>query len=194
MNNENTDKRIESSKSILKVLSDEEWHKYGELLEKTKISSRTLTKRLDDLQDRKLIQKEEREPRKRYPSAYYKAEPELVTATKATILTEELSEDIEPALIEIKNPMVILELINLQNSLSLTSNLIEELKGNNISESKLYFLLELFVWEPYKALTWKLIEAIKKNRDIIDIEQIEKYQLEKTLEFVRNSAKLLERK
>jgi len=183
---DNTSKMIESAKAILKVLSDEKWHKYGELLKKTKLSSRTLTKRLNSMLERKLIQKERRE----YPSAYFKAEPEAIDLINATLSQEELLSGMEGALMEMKNPTFILELINLYNTLSISYDLIGILEGKNISEDRLYFLLEIWVWEPFRELSWKLVEVSKKHKGIIDVEKIKKYQLEKTLEFGKRMMKL----
>lgn len=185
----NLEKKADSVKAILRVLSDENWHTYGELLRITKISSRTLTKRLDDLLECKFIQKEKRE----YPSAYFKAEPEVITYTNATLLREELSETIEPMLIESKNPIFVLELINMSTSLSY-SHYIKEIKNKDVSESRLNFLLEIFVWEPYINQTWKLLKACRKNKDIINIEEINEYELNKTLRTMINSKELLGRK
>lgn len=183
----NTSKMIESSKAILKVLSDEKWHKYSELLEKTKLSSRTLTKRLDNLLEGKLIQKEKRE----YPSAYFKAEPEAIDLINATSSKEELLSNMEGVLLEVKNPIFLLELINIYNTLSISYDLIEELQNNKISDERLYFLMEIWVWEPFRELSWKLLEVSKKHRDIIDVKKIKEYQLEKTLEFGKRMIKLV---
>jgi len=167
----NIDKKIESTKRILNVLSDEKWHKYGELLEKANLSSRTLTKRLDYLKGCNLIKREERE----YPSAYYKAEPELVTYTEAKFSLEKLYQQIEPVLLETKNPFLVLDIINAgcQGALKLTIGKLMEEK--NTPEHKLHFLLDLFVWEPYRVLTWKLVEATKKNIDKIDFKDVTEY-------------------
>ena len=162
----NLDKKIESIKSILKALSDEEWHKYGELLEKTKISSRTLTNHLDYLKECKLIKREERE----YPSAYYKAEPELVTYTEAAFSIEELSQQIEPVLLETKNPSFVLNLIHMNCGAILEITVYKLKEDKNVPEHKLRFLLDLFAWETYRILTWKLVEATKKHIDEIPVE------------------------
>jgi DNA-binding MarR family transcriptional regulator len=55
-----TSKQFESQLNILRVLSyDEDWHRFGELQEKTKLSTKTLSKQLDKLKEIKLIEKDE---------------------------------------------------------------------------------------------------------------------------------------
>lgn len=180
----NTDKKIESLKSILKALSDEEWHKYSELLKRTQISSRTLTNHLDFLRECKLIKREERE----YPSAYYKAEPELVTYTEAAFSLEEFSQQIEPVLIETKNPFLVLNLIDTKCKAILEITIIKIKQEKNVPDHKLRFLLDLFVWEPYRILTWKLIEATKKHIDEIPFE----FEPEKLLEKMNELEKIVD--
>lgn len=173
----NIDGKTKSVKRILKTLSDEKWHKYGELLEKTKISSRTLTKHLDYLKECNLIKKEKRE----YPSAYYKAEPELVTWTEATFSIEEFSKQIEPLLLKTKNPFLVLDIINARCQGALKITIGKLMDEKNTPKHKLHFFLELFVWAPYRVFTWKLIETTKKHIDKIDSEQVIKYLKKKRL-------------
>ena len=179
----NLELATEAGMSILKALSDESWHKYKEILEETEISSRTLTKHLKRLEKCKLIQKE----RKKYPFVYYKAEPELVTWTEAIVSMEELSQKIEPVLLETKDPLLVLSLIEMycRGNLALTFFKIKE--DTKVPDYKLRFLLDLFVWEPYRVLTWKLVEASKKHMNEINLEKNLMKRLEKLKEKIEKS-------
>lgn len=178
--NENIEKASKAIMSILKVLSDEEWHQWSELLDKTKVSSATLKKYLPRLKEFKLIQKRVELESGKYPyPAYYRAEPELVTYTEALVSTEELSQQIEPVLLETKNPLFVLNMIESMNKTCLLIALGQLKKDKNVPESKLRFLLELWVWEPYRVLTWKLIESSKKHIDELPFEFDSERLLEK---------------
>lgn len=163
--NENIEKTRKAVMKILKVLSDEKWHQWKELLEKTKISSRTLVKHLSRLEKDKFIQSKREKTNMRL--VYYKAEPEVVTYTEAETSTEEISQQIEGTLLETKNPMAILRIINNANNFMIMYMIKQLGVEKSFPKSKLRFLMEFWVWESYRVLTWKLIEASWKHMDML---------------------------
>jgi len=158
---------------IVKVLSDGQMHQNKELKEKTELSSRTLNKHLGQLQAQKLIQRIEDDKSGKYPHpVYYKAEPDLLTYSSARIMTDEVIQDIEPALRECKDPLFLLDAFHAGNSEFLLS-ILSQLKGmEDIFDYDWDWRLELFVWQPYRAFTRKLVLATKKIMLDIDTKQL----------------------
>jgi len=160
--------------SIIKAISKKE-KRHMDIKKETGLNDPTLSKYLKPLLKLKLVKKRVDIESGKYPyPAYYKAEPELLTWVDAQVSTEELSKQIEPVLLETKNPFFVLDIINTdcQSIMKITIGKLMEEK--NTPEHKLRFLLDLFAWEPYRVLTWKLIEATKKHIDEIDFEQARK--------------------
>jgi hypothetical protein len=89
----------------------------------------------------------------------------LLTWIDAQVSMDNFSEQIEPALLETKNQLAVLNLINLECQGILEFTIFKLKQDKSTPDHKLKFLLELFVWEPYRAHTWKLIEATKKHID-----------------------------
>jgi DNA-binding transcriptional ArsR family regulator len=176
----NLERSSEALMKILKVLSDGKWHQNGELAEKTKVSSATLAKHLKKLRKLKLIRLRIDSESGKYPEPrYYIAEPELVTYAGAKIRTEELSQRIKPALLESKDPLLLLDAIHLYSYANLES-LLQELKTEEgISDSKMSFLAEFFVWEPYMVLTRKVLESSREIVDEIDFAKLHKEKLKR---------------
>jgi DNA-binding transcriptional ArsR family regulator len=176
----NLEKASEALMKILRVLSDENWHQNSELAEKTGISSATLSKHLKNLRKLKLAQLKVDYESGKYPEPhYYKAEPELVTYSEAKIRTLELSEHIEPSLLESRDPLMLLEIIHLSSEANLELLLRQMKEEKNLSESKMSFLAELFVWEPFIVLSWKLLESTRKIVDEIDFTKLQKDQVKR---------------
>ena len=177
------EKAEKSIEVILKILSDEKEHRYKDLKKETKLNDPTLSKYLKRLVKLKVVKKRVDLQSGKYPyPVYYEAEPELVTYSEAKISTKEFSEQIEPMLLETKNPIFILNNIELRSKMIFLTTLSQIKKDKNITDSKLDFLLELFVWEPYKFLTWKLVEAFRKHKDDIPFEFDSEILIEKLSE------------
>ena len=158
-------------------------YRYKELKKKTGLNDPTLAKYLKPLLKMKLVSKRVDLESGKYPyPVYYRAEPEFLTWIDAQISMLELSEQIEGLLLETKNPLFVLKLIDLscQGHLEFMFSKLKEDK--NVPEHKLRFLLDLFVWEPYRVLTWKLIEATKRHIDEIPIKVISDEELLRKLE------------
>lgn len=158
--------RIENRVNILKVLIDEQWHRYKEIREKAKVSNVTLSAHLKEL---KLLL-ERKEDKKTYPTQVsYKITPllkmELIHLVTLKTAWEEIEENyFRGKDLKSVDLTSVLECINaLDNSLLVTMidslELNKELREN--AELRRLFL-ETFVWESYKTLTWKLVEAYRK--------------------------------
>lgn len=155
--------------SIIKAISKKE-KRHMDIKKETGLNDPTLAKYLKPLLKLKLIKKRVDLESGKYPyPAYYKAEPELLTWVDAQVSMKELSQQIEPVLLETKNPFFVLNLINISCQSILEITFIKLKEEKNVPDHKLRFLLDLFVWEPYRVLTWKLIEATKKHIDKISL-------------------------
>jgi len=90
--------------SIIKAISKKE-KRHMDIKKETGLNDPTLSKYLKPLLKLKLVKKRVDIESGKYPyPAYYKAEPELLTWVDAQVSTEELSKQIEPVLLETKNP------------------------------------------------------------------------------------------
>jgi hypothetical protein len=184
-----TDKEWKSLMSILKAVSNGEEHRYKDIKKATGLSDPTLTKFLNRFIELKLMNK--KWDTSTYPhAAYYKAKPDLMMYSKTQVRTEELSELVESKLSESKDPLLILEWINITIYIRMVDVLKQFKTNKSLLEPKLNFLMDVFVWEPFKVLTWKLMESTGKIIDKIDFEQLEKKQserLEKIEELIKSS-------
>jgi len=169
-------------------------HQNKELKEKTKLSSRTLAKHLRQLERQKLINRIEDDESGKYPRpVYYRAIPELVTASHAGIMIEEASQHIEPALRESKDPLMLLDGIHAANS-GFIAGILSQLKGwDNIFEYDWDWRLELFVWHPYRVFTYNLVVATKKIINEIDIQKLLIEQAKRNIRIAEMTLERLEK-
>jgi hypothetical protein len=143
-----------------------------ELKEKTKLSSRTLDKHLDKMIDLQIIERKKDAESGNYPyPVYFKARPELVTYIKATTSRQELADGLEPALLETRDPLRILELIHAGSQVYFIELLTRIQQNRNITNEEIYFFGECFLWTNYKQYMSKLIEASRKIIDDVNIKQ-----------------------
>ena len=163
--------------SILKVAEDGKEHRYKEIKAKTGLSDPTLTKLLNRFTELKIMK--QRWDTNTYPHAsYYKPEKELVFYSKCAIRTENLSKLMEPALLETKDPFLILEwilIVTFRNMVQIVSRFKE---NKNMKPDVLNFVMDGYVWEPFKALTWKVLESSKKIIDEVDFNKLRGNELE----------------
>lgn len=141
-----------------------------ELKDKTKLSSRTLDKHLDKMKEHHFIEKKEAVESGKY-AVLFKAEPEFTSYIKANMTRQEIANQLEPALNETKDPLVILDAINANSQLYFIELLKRIQQNKNITNEEINFFAELFLWANYKQYTSKLIEASRKIIDDLDINQ-----------------------
>jgi len=143
-----------------------------ELKEKTKLSSRTLAKHLNQMTNLQIIEKKTDVESGKYPvPVLYKATPELTTYIKASITREEVANTLEPALNESKDPLRILEAIHASSQLYFIELLTQIQQNKIVTNEQISFFAECFLWANYKQYTSKLIEASRKIINDLNITQ-----------------------
>jgi hypothetical protein len=182
-----TSKAVESQMKILRVLSyDENWHRNGEIQGKTGLSTKTLSKQLDRLEEIKLIEKDENksgnyeythpiDEGRKYPyPVYYRLNPFFANAFRghSQESPKETAKSIELELSKNGNPLEIMREISQENNIVMLGLLIFIKEHRNVDDRIKRLLLEYLVWNRYKALTWKLIEETEKIIDSIDIKKL----------------------
>lgn len=159
--------KMENRKNILKVLMDEQPHKFQEISEKAKISKVTLWEHLKAL---KLLL-EKTEDTTTYPhQILYKANPILITEFKRSLTVETAWEEIKENYLmkeklTFRDLKTAIEDINVITNAFLEIILVDLLTSEDLRKNSegIYLLLETFVWESYKELTLKLIEQLKNK-------------------------------
>lgn len=166
-------KAYSAQRVIFKALYDGQWHRNMELKDKTKLSSRTLNKHLNQLIEMCLIEKMVDTESGKYPvPVLYKAKPALLAYMKSNLLREDFSEKVDAMLAETKDPLVILEVIHDFSQRSFM-HILEQIKLNkNIMDEQIDFLEEVFLWSSYKSFTFDLIEACRRKIDTLDLNQL----------------------
>lgn len=166
-------KAFYAQRVILTILSDGQWHQYKVLKQKAKLSSRTLVKHLDQMKNVNLIEKKTDNESGKYPvPVLYRAQPETVEYIQESLFIENIRQKIEPALMESKDPLMLLELIHSASQLAFIK-IINELKNRkNMSDFELDYLEELFMHMPYTFFTRSLVGASKKIVDELDFDKL----------------------
>lgn len=166
------DRIAEARKTVLMLLADGDWHQYGELREKSRLSSATLSKHLKQLKD--IVEKKLDTESGKYPyPVHYRAKPEYLPVLEVVSITEHEKHEIEKIILDSnKTPLDVLDQINIKNNGSLLMALKLYKDNKDASPEFMNLMLELFVWQPYKVLTSFLIEESKKIIEKIDIENL----------------------
>jgi len=172
MGNWHADKAFNATLPILIILSDDQWHRNMELKEKTKLSSRTLAKHLNQMINLKIIERKEDVESGKYPvPVLYKAHPELTIMVKAFIAREYLTNQLEPVLDEVKDSLMVLDAIH-DGSQATFLGLLEIIQQDkDITNEEINFYAECFLWAHYRQFTSKLIEISRKMINDFDITQ-----------------------
>ena len=143
-----------------------------ELREKTKLSSRTLAKHLNEMTNLPIVEKKTDAESGNYPyPVYYKAKPELVAYIKDNITREEIVNQLELALNETKDPLILLEAINANSQLYFIELLRRIQQNKNITNEEIYFFAEYFLWANYRRYTSKIIQTSPKIINDVNINQ-----------------------
>lgn len=167
----NADKESKALWTIFNALSDAQWHRNMELKEETKLSSRTLTKHLDQMKNLQLIEKKSDVKNGKH-SVLFKAKPDLITYIKTIRLQKIEDNSLKPALDRTKDPLRILDLIHFRSQTYFLDLLTQIQQNKNITNEEIYLRAEYFLWSTYKESTSKLIEASCKIIDDININQL----------------------
>jgi len=162
-----------AQRSILKALSDGQWHRNMELKETSKLSSRTLAKHLDMLQKARVIVKKRDVESGKYPvPVFYKAQDILLIYMRSSLLREEFSNKVDAMTEETRDPLMILDVIHDFSQLAFIRILRQIQEDKKITWEQRNFLEEFFLWSNYKYFTMELIEASMRIVDKIDIDQL----------------------
>lgn len=120
-----------------------------------------------------LIEKKVDSESGKYPvPVLYKAQPELLTYIKSSMMREEFSDNLEAMLKESKDPLMILDMIHDVSQLNFIKILGQIQEDKSMTWEELIFLEELFLWENYRHFTLNLIAATGKIIDEIDIDKL----------------------
>jgi transcription initiation factor IIE alpha subunit len=143
-----------------------------ELKEKTKLSSRTLTKHLNQMTSLQIIKKKTDVESGKYPvPVLYKAAPKLTIYMKSEISEEEIANRMESALNETKDPLIVLEEIHASSQECFIELLTAIQQNKIITDEEINFFAEYFLWANYKQYISKLLEASRKMINNLDITQ-----------------------
>jgi DNA-binding HxlR family transcriptional regulator len=154
-----TEYKLYNQQLILITLSDEQWHRYKDLKEKTKLSSRTLSKHLNELRHELHWIEQEKDTSGKYPhSVLYRVTSAI--APYATYLENcsKIAENIERQIKENKDPISIVETLHKANLFYITS-LLEEIQKKFVSKKQIEGMMNLFLFSPYQVYIETLIET-----------------------------------
>ena len=102
---------LKAKNSIYKALSDGKWHRFTEIKEETKLSSRNLTENLKKSEKAEIIDRKVDKESGKYPvPVLYKAKPFLLTYIKNIARWQKYTEQLDFLLKESKDPLLVLEM------------------------------------------------------------------------------------
>lgn len=164
MNPDNSNYKRNNRQLILMVLIDGQWHRNMELKKETRLSPRTLSKHLQELEkDFHWIERKEDTESGEYPH------PVLYRATHSTISYATYiqsviynADEMEARLKETKDPLQILDHFHKINQYYFTCFLQEIQKNKHMPQRGLDRIADLFLYQPYKIYTDNLIAVIAK--------------------------------
>lgn len=143
-----------------------------ELKEKTKLSSRTLAKHLNQMTNIQIIERKTDVESGKYPvPVLYKAAPKLTIYMKSRISEEEIAERMKSALDQTKDPLMVLEEIHDYSQECFIELLAAVQQNKIITNEEINFFAEYFLWANYKQYISKLIEASREIINDLDITQ-----------------------
>jgi hypothetical protein len=169
----NRSKEYHAQRSIFKVLFDKEWHQTIDLKATTKLSSATLAKHLKQMTKTGIIERKEDAESRKYPiPVFYKASKELIEYLLSCEIRDEFSKSIDQMVSETKDPIYILEMIDLHNQFWFMQILKERQERKNMKAYEIAWLEKIFLFESYEIMISRLIEATDKIIDQIDFDQL----------------------
>jgi len=149
---------------ILMALLDGQWHRNMELKEKTKLTARTLSKHLDELEEElHWIEKKKDTESGKYPyPVLYKANPTTIKHTKFVMSIHEYADNIETTLKETKDPFLMLDNFHMLNQLTFTLILMAVQSNKYMTWKQIDYATSFFLFSPYEIYTQNLVTAITK--------------------------------
>ena len=179
LNPNNPENRFYNQQLILMALSDGHWHRNMELKEKTKLTPRTLSKHLNELEkELSWIERRVDTESGEYPHpVLYKAKLSTVAYAIYVQSIFDNTDDIEADLKETEDPLQILIELHKLNLHYLTLILETIQKDKCISQKQLNWMTQLFLYTPYEIYTENLITAFTKAVQFgarFDIDQLRK--------------------
>jgi hypothetical protein len=171
--NHNTALANQARASLLRVLSDGNWHQAKDLKSETHISSRTIYKKLEQLKP--FCDKETREEGKLKPTVYYRANPTLMRIIFQTKYSESAWQDIREQFLETKDFAKALKTIDTLTHKTLIMAFldIQNKTFNATNPEMLELFLESFVWNTYQQLTLSLADICINAKIINEINFVE---------------------
>jgi DNA-binding transcriptional ArsR family regulator len=177
------EKSMESQLTIVNFLvDDEDWHRYSEIKEITKLSDPTITKQLNKLKAMKLIEKKLDTKSGKYPyPVYYRLNQDYVDAFRGGYHLFHFDypddnfvrrKDNMKRNLEEGNLGEIFKNINFNNNLAILGIMISVKENRDMSDKVKRLLLELLLWKPFKTSTWKLIEKAEPIFSIEDLRNL----------------------
>ena len=151
--------------SILKILSDGEWHQYKEIGQKAKLSNVTLSKHLKEF--KKGIEKKESEEDSRI--VYYRIKASYLILARSFKGSLDEWRELRKTLFTTKNPLLVLKEIDKTNDLAIMLDLTLLKLTKDVNMLNLF--LEL-TWERYKFLTAFLVQETREFLEEINPEQL----------------------
>lgn len=177
MNPNNAIDKQHNQQLILIALIDGQWHRNMELKKQTKLSPRTLSKHLDELEkELHWIERKEDTESGEYPH------PVLYRANHSTVLYAtyiksvfDNADEIERRVKETKDPLQILDDFNRINQYYFTLILTAIQENKYMTWKKIDYMTSLFLHSPYKIYITNLITAITNTIHLgthFDIDQL----------------------
>jgi DNA-binding HxlR family transcriptional regulator len=159
---------------IYDALSDGQWHRYMELKNATKLSPRTLSKHLENMNSLTVVERKEDTESGKYPvPVLYKANDQFLNDyIKPTRMRKHYSDNVNAMLEETKDPLILLDMI-LQFAQVDFIRILQEIQTNKkISGEEILFFEEAFLWRNFESFTMDLITSTYKMIDKININQL----------------------
>jgi DNA-binding HxlR family transcriptional regulator len=146
------------------ALIDGQWHRNMELKKETKLSPRTLSKHLQELEkDLHWIERKEDTESGEYPHpVLYRANHSTVSYATYVQSVSYNADEMETRLKEAKDPLQILDYFHKINQYYFTLLLEEIQKNKYMTQKQLDVLANFFLYSAYKIYTNNLITAIAK--------------------------------
>lgn len=180
LNPSNSSYKQYNQQLILMALLDGQWHRNMELKKETKLSPRTLSKHLDEMEkELHWIERKEDTESGKYPHpVLYRASHSTVSYATYMKSVFDNADEIETRLKETKDPLQILDDSHKINQYYFTLFLEEIQKKPHMAQKQLDYMTSLFLHSPYEIYTKNLITAIAKAVEFgtrFDINQLKQY-------------------
>lgn len=164
MNPNNSSNKQYNQQLILMALSDGKWHRNMELKAETKLTPRTLSKHLNELEkELHWIERKEDTESGKYPHpVLYRAKHSIASYATYIKSVFDNADEIETHLKETKDPLQIFDELHKTNQYYFAGILEAIQKNKCMTKKHLDGITSLFLYSPYKIYTENLITAFTK--------------------------------